>query len=172
MGYSSPEKRREAYATKCRNGILAANAAWQLANAEKYKASQASHYAENREKKLAYQRAYYLLNKEKVREYKSEYHVQNREILRVIYRNKKARRKSAEGHHTIDDINRIRGLQCGKCAYCRVSLKSGEHVDHITALVNGGSNWPGNLQLLCEPCNLSKHAKDPIVFAQQIGLLL
>src|ERR1700731_3653604 len=83
MPYSSPEKRREAYATKCRDGILAANAAWQAANAEKYKASQASHYIENREKKLAYQRAYYAANKERVQEYKAGYHVQNREILRV-----------------------------------------------------------------------------------------
>jgi len=29
-----------------------------------------------------------------------------------------------------------------------------------------------NLQILCKPCNLKKNAKDPIRFAQEIGLLL
>ena len=64
-------------------------------------------------------------------------------------------------------------LQKNKCAYCRVSLKSRVyHIDHITALSRGGTNLRSNLQLLCQPCNQSKHAKDPIVFAQQLGMLL
>jgi hypothetical protein len=29
-----------------------------------------------------------------------------------------------------------------------------------------------NVQLLCPPCNLKKHAKDPIQFMQERGFLL
>jgi site-specific DNA-cytosine methylase len=35
-----------------------------------------------------------------------------------------------------------------------------------------GANWPRNLQWLCAPCNLSKGARDPIVFSKSIGRLL
>ena len=32
------------------------------------------------------------------------------------------------------------------------------HVDHITAVANGGTNSPDNLVTACEPCNLGKGA--------------
>ena len=65
-------------------------------------------------------------------------------------------------------------MQGGKCAHlwCRKNLKDGYHVDHRIALARGGSNDKKNLQLLCPPCNIKKHAKDPIDFAQQNGMLL
>ncbi len=62
-------------------------------------------------------------------------------------------------------------LQAG-VVHCGVGLGRKGHLDHRVALVNGGSNWPNNLQWLCAPCNLSKGAKDEIVFAQSIGKLL
>lgn len=46
------------------------------------------------------------------------------------------------------------------------------HVDHIKALRRGGTNDRRNLQMLCQPCNNRKHAKDPIDYAQSLGLLL
>ena len=36
----------------------------------------------------------------------------------------------------------------------------------------GGGSEITNIQLLCEPCNLAKHAKHPIEWAQQMGRLL
>ncbi|OKO69265.1 hypothetical protein AC628_33740 [Bradyrhizobium sp. NAS96.2] len=59
-----------------------------------------------------------------------------------------------------------------RCAYCRTKLTLDYHVDHILALSRGGSNDRTNLQILCEPCNLAKHAKDPLDFARSLGRLL
>lgn len=43
---------------------------------------------------------------------------------------------------------------------------------HGRALADGGTNDIGNIELLCGPCNLRKHAKDPILWAQENGRLI
>jgi len=50
----------------------------------------------------------------------------------------------------------------GKCRSCGRTLRSGDksECDHITALVNGGSNTESNLQTLCEWCHKGKTAMD------------
>ena len=45
----------------------------------------------------------------------------------------------------------------GTCAHCGSEGKL--HVDHILPLSRGGSNELENLQMLCAPCNQSKHTK-------------
>lgn len=54
----------------------------------------------------------------------------------------------------------------------RVSLREGYELDHIEPLARGGSSWPRNLQLLCQPCNRRKQAQDPLVWARKEGRLL
>lgn len=63
-------------------------------------------------------------------------------------------------------------LQRKRCAICRKSIVKGFHIDHIVPLANGGTNEWRNKQLLCETCNLRKHANDPIEFMQEQGRLL
>lgn len=87
-------------------------------------------------------------------------------------RNKRARRRNAEGTHTAEDIADIRRMQRDRCAYCRKPLHGGGTVDHIKAVVRGGSNERRNLQLACNRCNSSKHDSDPIEFMQGKGRLL
>lgn len=74
---------------------------------------------------------------------------------------RRAREINAEGFHTADDIKRIYHEQSGKCVYCKIDLNNKFHLDHIIPLSKGGSNWATNLQCLCAPCNLHKHAKLP-----------
>jgi 5-methylcytosine-specific restriction endonuclease McrA len=62
--------------------------------------------------------------------------------------------------------------QQGRCAYCRASLNGKYHLDHIKPIARGGKHEPGNLQVLCPHCNVTKSAKCPIKYAQERGLLL
>lgn len=72
-----------------------------------------------------------------------------------------ARKKNAPGKYTGDDILRMFAEQDAQCAYCGIRLfwdiPKDFHVDHVLSLVNGGTNWPDNLVLACEPCNISKN---------------
>jgi 5-methylcytosine-specific restriction endonuclease McrA len=81
-------------------------------------------------------------------------------------------KRKADGHHTPNEIKALLVKQKKRCIYCLESLVVGYHVDHIKPLSKGGGNGIGNIQLLCPTCNLRKHAKDPIKWANEIGLLL
>jgi 5-methylcytosine-specific restriction endonuclease McrA len=84
----------------------------------------------------------------------------------------RARKVNAPGRYRASDVEQIRKAQRDRCAYCRCSLHDKGHVDHIIPLAKGGSNWPSNLQLTCQPCNNRKHVKAPEVYARERGLLL
>jgi 5-methylcytosine-specific restriction endonuclease McrA len=93
-------------------------------------------------------------------------------VIAKVHKRRSAKLKS-RGSFTNYDLAWIMRAQNGKCAYCRFSLsKRKKHVDHILPLSCGGSNDRTNIQYLCAPCNLTKGAKDPILFAQELGRLL
>ncbi len=128
----------------------------------------------NRTGMLYRAREKYASNPNKYREKNKNYRKANPEKIRVSDSNNRARRQGAEGRHTTQDIERIRKMQKDQCAHpwCRKKLHGKGHRDHIIPLAKGGTNFPRNIQLLCNSCNLHKHAKDPIDFAQENGLLL
>lgn len=97
---------------------------------------------------------------------------ENPESMSAISRRRRARKKGAVGDHTQSDIFKLLQNQKNRCAYCKKSVKKAYEVDHIIPLAKGGSNAPDNLQILCVSCNRKKSVKDPIAWANQIGLLL
>lgn len=155
------------------------------------KAYHRAYHLKNRDIQLEKQRIYKAANKAAISDAGALYYEKNREaiIARVdryrhehydsvlqVLRNRRARKKNATGTHTKQDIQALVFLQKGKCAACRVKLllegKGKYHIDHIISLAKGGTNDKYNLQILCPSCNLSKHAKDPIEWAQKNGRLL
>ena len=92
---------------------------------------------------------------------------------RIAAHRRRVRRVGAEGNHTTADVAAIREKQKNRCAICRVDLRKVKaHEDHIIPISKGGSNWPSNIQLLCQTCNCRKSNKLPEQFARECGLLL
>lgn len=150
----------------------AAISAWHAANPEKVRAYKVAWYAANSEKENARAAAFRAANPEKVKTSNAVWRAANPEKKRLCNQNRRARKRNAEGTHTVEDIKELIILQKGKCTCCKTSIKDSYHVDHIMPLVKGGSNDRYNLQLLCPTCNLRKNAKHPVDFMQSKGFLL
>ena len=127
-----------------------------MADVAAYKEGQRKSYQKHREERLVKGREYYDNNKEKAFAKTAK----RREI-----------KAGVGGSHTENDVRRIFNQQKGRCAGCGERLGK-FHRDHIMPLALGGSNDAINIQLLCKPCNLRKHAKHPIEFMQSLGFLL
>ncbi len=89
----------------------------------------------------------------------------------LLLRVREAKRRAA-GRLSTTDIKAIMRMQRGRCAICRKALKDKYHVDHIVPIAKGGRSEASNTQILCPPCNLSKHDADPIDHMRSLGFLL
>jgi hypothetical protein len=145
---------------------------WLATNKEHKRLLDREYAAKHRSKAIERVRKWYRANKERAAADNKRRRMENPEQYRVYSRNRKARARGAVGHHTQQQTAAIRRKQTNKCAYCKRPLGRKGHLDHIEPLARGGTNWPKNLQWLCAPCNLAKRAKDPVDYAQSIGLLL
>lgn len=92
---------------------------------------------------------------------------------RALYEHtRRARKRNAFGTLSVGLADRLYRLQKGCCVSCRATLHRKFEMDHIVSLAAGGLNSDANIQLLCRPCNRSKHSKDPIEFMRGRGFLL
>lgn len=140
------------YQNRNRDKVRQSSQTWRDNNPDKIKSYSVTYYQEHREQEKVKSRRSYLLN-----------------YPRYIAHAKKANSKrralmaQAEGNFTASDIRNLYEDQDGLCGYCGVrsffEVKGDVHVDHVHPLSRGGSNWPDNLCLTCESCNLSKRDK-------------
>lgn len=172
------------YALKNREKILAKGKAYDKNNAERIKErkrlyrlakkeERAKYLEETRLKRQKQTAEYYKKNKEKLKANAREWRILNPEKARLLSAQKRAVKRKAIGKLSKDIAEKLMRLQKGLCVCCRVSLAETEyHIDHIIPLSKGGAHTDTNVQLLCQSCNCSKQAKDPIEFMQSRGYLL
>lgn len=152
---------------------------------------------EAKAKKAAYQRAYYynpathekLLAyaeerrsrpdiHEKTLEYQKEYRKTYRrpnakEKHRIHSINRRSRLNAIPGSHTLQESQDQYNRQKGKCYYCGIKIKWGEHhEDHIIPISReGATNDISNIAITCVTCNLAKQDRLPHEFYQGGRLL-
>lgn len=115
--------------------------------------------------------AYYLATFKERKAYSAQWKKENADLVRQHQHTRRARQTGAGGVLSKDIVSRLLLLQRTKCTNCKGKLDK-YHIDHIQPISKCGRNEDRNVQLLCPPCNLRKHAKDPIAFAQEQGRLL
>lgn len=141
------------YYKQHREYILRRNRLWLEENREHFLKRCRAYYEENREHALRLWKINYEANKEKY-------------IARA--RISRAKRRGAEGTHTLEDIEKKYNEQRCKCYWCKEKLNGKYHVDHIIPISKGGGNAPGNLCCACPACNLSKSDKMPWEFSDRL----
>lgn len=118
-------------------------------------------------------RTYYQANKLRERKRSSDWAKENPDKVRINCQNRRARKRKNGGTLSRDIAQRLMTLQKGRCPICKTKIDGRKyHLDHINPLSAGGMNIDANIQLLCPPCNLSKHNNHPIEFMQKRGYLL
>ncbi len=134
------------------------SAAYRMKNPDVVKLQNARRRAADPEKAKRESREWFALHPEK----------------RVVYQqNRQARMRANGGIVSLDIKDKLMKAQRGRCACCRVDLKTVVvNLDHIIPIVLGGKNSDENIQLLCRTCNNQKYAKHPVDFMQQKGFLL
>jgi 5-methylcytosine-specific restriction endonuclease McrA len=166
---ANPERRREIAKRSYEKHIeksRARNRKWREENSDKVSAYR---MGPGRQKQKEWEKN----NREFLYEYHKEYRKNNKDRIYARVNHRRALKKASPGQYTAEEANAILEAQRHRCANCKADLrKVARHIDHIIPLSRGGSNDKSNIQWLCKPCNLSKHAKDPIQFAQEQGRLL
>lgn len=158
---SVPKSIKNSYAAK-----------WRKINSTSYHESQENFRIKHQQRRNLDARKRYAENKEKERARVKLWREKNPEGVRAHAMTRLALKKGSSGSYTYSDVQDLYDLQKGNCLNCLISLKGKFHVDHIQPISRGGMNVRSNLQILCAPCNLSKHALDPFEWAQRNGRLL
>lgn len=131
------------------------------ANPQKERERNQRYRRENAEQVSIRRRAFYVRDRERDSEANKRWRKNNPERARSYVANRRARKLSAPGRFTKQDIKQLFKSQKGRCWYCQKSIENGYHIDHRIPLSRGGSNDPSNLVLACPSCNLRKGDRLP-----------
>jgi len=141
---------------------------WKKSNPERVKGYQKKYRVKCRQteeykaRKRLYNHSYYTSHKEEVKKTNSAWQRNNPNKRREILHRREALERGGLGEWPIPQA-RIRGylwdMQRGRCLYCRDSLGTGYHLDHMIPLSRGGLHDWLNVCLACPRCNISKGNK-------------
>lgn len=112
-------------------------------------------------------------NRERLNASKAAWAKANPEKSSLIKQAYKHRRRAGEADGlSWAEIRKWRKAQPNCCYWCGDKRAKEYTIDHYVPLARGGKHAVGNLVIACRTCNVRKNAKDPFVFAKQMGRLL
>lgn len=142
--------------------VRAYRARYKAENSDKIREQNAAYYQAKKGEIDARNVSWVKQNLPKSKVIHDRWKAKNPEKVSAYDRAKRAKRLAAPGSHTAEEALTILESQGYQCANpcCRVDLRAVvKHLDHKETLSKGGSDNADNLQWLCRPCNVSKHAK-------------
>ncbi len=83
------------------------------------------------------------------------------EGARADQANMRAKKWGAEGSYTRDELKALLINQYYRCAECNKKVDGKYEADHKIPLKIGGTNFIGNIQILCLKCNRCKSCLNP-----------
>jgi 5-methylcytosine-specific restriction endonuclease McrA len=153
---------QRSYYQKHRNRLIAATASWTAKNRERSNAHKRASARRNPrpydQKERAWTQAWADQHPEQTREYARNWARRNPEVLRFHAARRRARKRGAEGDHTLLEWQALcaeYGHRCLACGCSGMLLTQ----DHVVPLSRGGSDYISNIQPLCRSCNLRKGTK-------------
>jgi 5-methylcytosine-specific restriction endonuclease McrA len=136
-----------------------------VADLDASRAKSRSNHAKHRDRELQKQGEWRDKNRDYVNDYARSYGRAHLEQAAAHQRLRRARKASAPGTHTAEDVAAQLDRQNGRCYWCGMKTADKYHADHVIPLAKGGSNGPENIVIACPTCNLKKHDKHPMDFA-------
>jgi 5-methylcytosine-specific restriction endonuclease McrA len=161
--------------------IKTRNKKWKKENPEEIKTTNKKYRETNREKEKARHKKWRKENPEynkKWRKENPEYNKKwlndNREKARLYCHRRRALLFKATtedfSYEDLLDFWNENEINYKECFYCKKEMPEGpEHVDHYYPLSKGGPHERANLRPSCAQCNLSKHAKQPETFMEELN---
>ena len=126
----------------------------------------------NIEKSINRSRLFYSENTEYCKEKSKIYKKTDKGIAIAKNNNHKRRSKKKQGDVSTKQLLELQ-QNAKVCYWCNVSFKDKKvHIDHYIPLSKGGEHTLSNLVVSCAKCNMSKKAKMPEEFANELGRLL
>lgn len=107
-----------------------------------------------------YLKEYKKNNKDKLNEYFKEYQKNNKDKMIFYSSQRRALRAGNGGSYTQEQRTEMLEYFNYKCAYTGKCIENNLHVDHITPVTKGGSNYIYNLVPATPSANMSKGNKD------------
>ena len=161
---------RKSYA-KLKEKRLKEKAEYRKLNSKVLSEKQAIYYSENKESSIDYQKKYRIEKKDIIKEKHKEY--MKKDFAKISKRNSNHKRRALvrDGDVTTIQLKELID-RSKKCYWCEKKIGKLYHIDHVIPLASGGLHTISNLVVSCRQCNLSKNAKDPILFANSLGKLL
>ena len=140
---------------------------------ESVKNSVSSWNSKNKDKHALYVQKWACENMERKKSSNSTWRKRRKDLVNASTQKRRAAKKNQLGVVSKNIVEKLMRSQKSLCINCKADLtRSGYHIDHIMPLSLGGIHADENLQLLCPTCNIKKHNKHPIAWANENGRLL